>query len=169
LDPILSVTKGGTQKLHKNVKIVETYRHDHSLESCGGAVSDCTVKFFDSTISGNAFFSKKPLSLIDVNSLSTYKGCEMFGFYIKLTGLFMKDIVDHPTMPQQVFIRGGTSLSSTLTSLLLMVEKCLQLKMCRSVLPESEGPRCRGGVATSLNNCFLFLSEDNVNLMMIFE
>jgi hypothetical protein len=35
-----SVTKGGTKKLSKKLKIVETYRHDHSLESSGGALSD---------------------------------------------------------------------------------------------------------------------------------
>jgi hypothetical protein len=35
-----SVTKGGTQKLPPKFKIVETYRHDHSLESSWGALSD---------------------------------------------------------------------------------------------------------------------------------
>jgi hypothetical protein len=37
---VTSVTKGGTQKLPKTLKIVETYGHDHSLESSWGAVSD---------------------------------------------------------------------------------------------------------------------------------
>jgi hypothetical protein len=33
---VTSVTKGGTQKLPKEIKIVKTYLHDHSLESSWG-------------------------------------------------------------------------------------------------------------------------------------
>jgi hypothetical protein len=39
------VTKGGTQKLLKTIKIVETYWYDHSLESSRGALSDGTITF----------------------------------------------------------------------------------------------------------------------------
>jgi hypothetical protein len=39
---VTSVTEGGTQKLPKKFKIFETYRHDHSLESSQGALSDGT-------------------------------------------------------------------------------------------------------------------------------
>jgi hypothetical protein len=35
---VTSVTKGGTQKLPKKYNIVETYWHDHSLESSWGAL-----------------------------------------------------------------------------------------------------------------------------------
>jgi hypothetical protein len=41
---VTSVTKGETQKLHKKFKIVETYWHDHSLES-SGSLSDGTISF----------------------------------------------------------------------------------------------------------------------------
>jgi hypothetical protein len=40
---VTSVTKSGTQKLAKKIKIVETYWHDHSLESSGVALSDGTI------------------------------------------------------------------------------------------------------------------------------
>jgi hypothetical protein len=40
-----SVTEHGTQKLAKKFKIVETYRHDHSLESSRGALSDGRIGF----------------------------------------------------------------------------------------------------------------------------
>jgi hypothetical protein len=57
-----SVTKGGTQKLPQKIKIVETYCHDHSLESSRGALSDGTNSF--STIFEGEIhflnFSKKP-------------------------------------------------------------------------------------------------------------
>jgi hypothetical protein len=43
---VASVTKGGTHKLYKRfIKIVETYWHDHSLESSWGALSDGTICF----------------------------------------------------------------------------------------------------------------------------
>jgi hypothetical protein len=51
-----SITKGGKQKLQKNIKIVKTYWHDHSLESSWGALSDGTISFFDSTILGKCIF-----------------------------------------------------------------------------------------------------------------
>jgi hypothetical protein len=38
-----SVTKGGTQKLAKQYKIVGTYWHDHSLERSWKALSDGTI------------------------------------------------------------------------------------------------------------------------------
>jgi hypothetical protein len=61
-----SVTKGGTQKLLKYFKIVESYWHDHSLESSWKALSDgnisCSIQF-----SGNkcnfCIFLKKSQSL----------------------------------------------------------------------------------------------------------
>jgi hypothetical protein len=40
---MVTSVKGGTQKLHKKIKIVETYWHDHSLESSRGALSDFTI------------------------------------------------------------------------------------------------------------------------------
>jgi hypothetical protein len=40
---VTSVTKGGTQKLPKKFKIVETYRQDHSLESSRGTLSDGSI------------------------------------------------------------------------------------------------------------------------------
>jgi hypothetical protein len=55
------VTKGGTQKLPKRFQIVETYRHDHSLESSCGALSDGTI--FEKVHFKN-FFSQKPQTLI---------------------------------------------------------------------------------------------------------
>jgi hypothetical protein len=58
--------QGGTQKLSKN-KIIETYWHDHSLESSWGALSDGTIILFDSTILGGKMhflnFSHKTLCL----------------------------------------------------------------------------------------------------------
>jgi hypothetical protein len=42
---VTSVTKGGTQKLPQAFKIVETFWHDHSLESSWGALSDGTISF----------------------------------------------------------------------------------------------------------------------------
>jgi hypothetical protein len=42
---VTSVTKGGTQMLPKTFSIVETYWHDHSLESSQGALSDDTLSF----------------------------------------------------------------------------------------------------------------------------
>jgi hypothetical protein len=42
---VTSVTKGGTQKLPKQSKIVVTYWHDHSLESSWEALSDSTIIF----------------------------------------------------------------------------------------------------------------------------
>jgi hypothetical protein len=39
---VTSVTEGGTQKLPKAFKIIETYCQEHSLESSGGALSDGT-------------------------------------------------------------------------------------------------------------------------------
>jgi hypothetical protein len=39
------VTKDGTQKLPQKFNIVETYWHDHSLESSWGALSDGTISF----------------------------------------------------------------------------------------------------------------------------
>jgi hypothetical protein len=44
-DLLTSVTKGRTQKLPQKIKIAETYRHDHSLESSWGALSDGTIRF----------------------------------------------------------------------------------------------------------------------------
>jgi hypothetical protein len=40
---VTSVHKGRTQKLPQKFKIVETYWHDHSLESSCGALSDGTI------------------------------------------------------------------------------------------------------------------------------
>jgi hypothetical protein len=39
-------TKGRTQKWPKKLKIVETYSHDHSLESSSRAHSDGTIGVF---------------------------------------------------------------------------------------------------------------------------
>jgi hypothetical protein len=41
--PVCCPSKRRTQKLPKTFRIVETYRHDHSLESSGGALSDGTI------------------------------------------------------------------------------------------------------------------------------
>jgi hypothetical protein len=60
---VTSVTKGGTQKLPQKFKIVETYWHDHSLESSWGALSDDTISF-SIIFGGNMHFlnfSKKTL------------------------------------------------------------------------------------------------------------
>jgi hypothetical protein len=47
-------------------RFIETYWHDHSLESYWGALSDATICFFDPIISGGKIhflnFSQKPLS-----------------------------------------------------------------------------------------------------------
>jgi hypothetical protein len=43
---VTSVTKDGTQKLPKKIKIFETYSHDHSLESSRGTLSDGSISFF---------------------------------------------------------------------------------------------------------------------------
>jgi hypothetical protein len=61
---VTSVTKCGTQKLPKIVEIVETYRHDHSLESSCGALSDGTRRYSIRFISGeeiafSTYFSNK--------------------------------------------------------------------------------------------------------------
>jgi hypothetical protein len=40
---VTSATKGGTQKLPKKFKIVETYWRDHSLESFWEALSDGAI------------------------------------------------------------------------------------------------------------------------------
>jgi hypothetical protein len=42
---VTPVTKGGTQKLPKNVLIAETYWHNHSLGSSSAAFSDGTISF----------------------------------------------------------------------------------------------------------------------------
>jgi hypothetical protein len=55
---VTSVTKGGTQKLAKEFKIVETYRHDHSLESFRGALSDGTISLSIEQFSGENAFSE---------------------------------------------------------------------------------------------------------------
>jgi hypothetical protein len=39
------IFKGGTQKLPQQVKIVETYWHDHSLESSWGPLSDGAISY----------------------------------------------------------------------------------------------------------------------------
>jgi hypothetical protein len=61
---VTSVTKGRTEKLPKTVQIVETYCHDHSLESTWEALSDGTISFSILPSSGNAFsdfyFLKQP-------------------------------------------------------------------------------------------------------------
>jgi hypothetical protein len=41
--PVTKGMKGGTQKLPQKFMIVETYWHDHSLESSWGALSDGTI------------------------------------------------------------------------------------------------------------------------------
>jgi hypothetical protein len=53
---VTSVTKGGTQKLPKKVKIVETYWHDHSLESSWGALFDGTIIFLFQPFLGKCLF-----------------------------------------------------------------------------------------------------------------
>jgi hypothetical protein len=47
-----SVTKGRTQKLPKEIQIVKTYWHDHSLESSWVALSDGTITFSIQLFSG---------------------------------------------------------------------------------------------------------------------
>jgi hypothetical protein len=53
-----SVTVSGTQKLPPKNKIVETYRHDHSLQSTGGALSDGTISFEIQPFWGKNIFSE---------------------------------------------------------------------------------------------------------------
>jgi hypothetical protein len=50
------VTKGGTQILPKTFTIVETYSHDHSLESSWGALSDGTISFSIQLFLGESAF-----------------------------------------------------------------------------------------------------------------
>jgi hypothetical protein len=50
---VTSVTKGGRDtESAKEFKIVETYWHDHSLESSGGVLSVGTISFYHFTIFG---------------------------------------------------------------------------------------------------------------------
>jgi hypothetical protein len=61
---VTSVTKGGTQKFPKKFnKIVETYWHDHSLETSSGTFW-WLHQFFDLTIMGEQIFLKKPVIFV---------------------------------------------------------------------------------------------------------
>jgi hypothetical protein len=44
------------QKLQKKIEIVETYWHDHSLESAWGAPSDGTISFLIQPFWGKMYF-----------------------------------------------------------------------------------------------------------------
>jgi hypothetical protein len=50
------VTKGGTQKLPQKNQIVESYWHDHSLESSSEALSDSTISFSINPFQGDSIF-----------------------------------------------------------------------------------------------------------------
>jgi hypothetical protein len=63
-----SVTNGWIQKLPKKFKIVETYWHDHSLESSGGALDDGTIRF-----SIQPFLGKKCIFWIFLKNLQSLK------------------------------------------------------------------------------------------------
>jgi hypothetical protein len=54
---VTSVTKGGTQKLPQRFEFVETYWHDHSLESSWGALSDGTISLSIPPLSGEKCIS----------------------------------------------------------------------------------------------------------------
>jgi hypothetical protein len=76
------VTKGGTQKLPQKFKIVETYWHDHSLESCWGGLSDGTISFSIHSFFWEKMhflnFSEKPQSLsYSVNVLNSILGAAL--------------------------------------------------------------------------------------------
>jgi hypothetical protein len=61
-------------EIDKKLKIFETYRHDHSLESSGEALSDVTMSFAINPFQGKKIyflnFSKKPQSLMRLNPLA---------------------------------------------------------------------------------------------------
>jgi hypothetical protein len=75
---VTSVTKGRAQKLHQKCKIVETYRHDHSLESSWRALSAGTISFLIQPFFGGKYifwiFLKK-------NLLKSKKNHLRFHFY----------------------------------------------------------------------------------------
>jgi hypothetical protein len=60
---VMSVTKGGTQKLPKIFKIVETYLHDHSLESSWGALR-FSIQSFSGVNAFSEFFSNNSFKLV---------------------------------------------------------------------------------------------------------
>jgi hypothetical protein len=60
---VTSVAKGGKHKLPKNIKIVETYWHDHSLQSTWGALYGGTIIYF--------IFGEKYIFWIYLKSLSS--------------------------------------------------------------------------------------------------
>jgi hypothetical protein len=68
---VTSVTKDGTQKLPQNFKIVETYWHDHSIESSWGALSDDITLVFQ-------LFSGKMHFLIFFQKTSGIKELKIF-------------------------------------------------------------------------------------------
>jgi hypothetical protein len=75
---VTSVTKG-KQKLPKNVSIVGTYWHDHSLESSWGTLSDGTIT--DSTI-----FGENILNLSEKNLSQVLMECEPGLWRVRMTG-----------------------------------------------------------------------------------